>query len=59
MDWGQFAGLAGLILVMFGWLKLDIRDLRVAVDRLVDRVGGRGERLARIEGQLGITEPTA
>lgn len=59
MDWGQFAGLAGLILVMFGWLKLDIRDLRVAVDRLVDRVGGQGERLARIEGQLGITEPTA
>ena len=59
MDWGQFAGLAGLILVMFGWLKLDIRDLRVAVDRLVDRVGGQGERLARIEAQLGITEPTA
>lgn len=58
MDWGQFAGLAGLMLVLFGWLKLDIRDLRVAVDRLVDRVGGQGERLARIKGQLGLTEPT-
>ncbi len=57
MDWGQFAGLSGLMLVLFGWLKLDIRDLRVAVDRLVDRVGGHGERLARIESQLGITEP--
>ena len=59
MDWGQFAGLAGLMLVLFGWLKLDIRDLRVAVDRLVDRVGSQGERLARMKGQLGITEPTA
>lgn len=59
MDWGQFAGLAGLMMVLFGWLKLDIRDLRVAVDRLVDRMGGQVERLARIEGQLGITEPTA
>ncbi|MDE0652148.1 MAG: hypothetical protein OXI26_00645 [bacterium] len=59
MDWGQFAGLAGLMLVLFGWLKLDIRDLRVAVDRLVERVSGQGERLARIEGQLGISEPTA
>lgn len=59
MDWGQFAGLAGLMLVLFGWLKLDIRDLRVAVDRLVERVSGQGERLARIEGRLGITEPTA
>ena len=59
MDWGQFAGLAGLMTVLFGWLKLDIRDLRVAVDRLVDRVGSQGERLARIEGQLDITEPTA
>ncbi len=59
MDWGQFAGLAGLMMVLFGWLKLDIRDLRVAVDRLVDRVGSQGERLARIEGQLDITEPTA
>ncbi|MDE0196288.1 MAG: hypothetical protein OXP08_12135 [bacterium] len=57
MDWGQFAGLSGLMLVLFGWLKLDIRDLRVAVDRLVDRVGGHGEQLARIESQLGITEP--
>ena len=59
MDWGQFAGLAGLLLVLFGWLKLDIRDLRVAIDRLVDRAGRQAERLARIEGQLGITEPTA
>ena len=54
MDWGQFAGMAGLMLVLFGWLKLDIRDLRVAVDRLSGRVAGQGERLARIEGHLGI-----
>lgn len=54
MDWGQFAALAGLMMMLFGWLKLDIRDLRAAVDRLSDRLNGQGERLARIEGHLGV-----
>ncbi len=51
MDWGQFAGLAGLMLVLFGWLKLDIRDLRAAVDSLSDRLSALAERVSRIEGR--------
>lgn len=47
MDWSQFAAMAGLMMILFGWLKLDIRDLRMTVDRLCRRV-------ARIEGHLGI-----
>ncbi|MCY3805801.1 MAG: hypothetical protein OXG91_04800 [bacterium] len=59
MDWGQFAGLAGLMVMLFSWLKLDIRDLRTTVDRVIDRLGGLEGRVARIEGHLGINEPTA
>lgn len=58
MDWSQIATIAGLIIVLFGWLKLDIRDLRVEMRAGFDRTDGRlndqGERLARIEGHLGI-----
>ncbi|MCY3785896.1 MAG: hypothetical protein OXG47_04115 [bacterium] len=58
MDWGQFAGLAGLMVMLFSWLKLDIRDLRAVVGRVSDRLGRLEGRVARIEGHLGINEPT-
>ncbi|MCY3924306.1 MAG: hypothetical protein OXG52_02150 [bacterium] len=58
MDWGQFAGLAGLMVMLFSWLKLDIRDLRAVVGRVSDRLGRLEVRVARIEGHLGINEPT-
>ena len=54
MDWSQIATIAGLIIVLFGWLKLDIRDLRVEMRAGFDRLNDQGERLARIEGHLGI-----
>ncbi len=56
MDWTQVATIAGLIVVLFGWLKLDIRDLRVEMRTGFDRVVELGERVARIEGNLGIRE---
>ena len=63
MDWSQIATLAGLIIVLFGWLKLDIRDLRVEMRSGFDRTDGRlsdlGERVARIEGHLDIRETEA
>lgn len=58
MDWTQVATIAGLIVVLFGWLKLDIRDLRIEMragfDRTDSRLNDHGERLARIEGHMGI-----
>ncbi len=57
MDWGQFAGLSGLMLVLFGWLKLDIRDGFARVyERLAnvdERLRDHGERLARLEERAG------
>ena len=57
MDWTQVATIAGLIVVLFGWLKLDIRDLRVEMRAGFDRSDGRlndlCRRVARIEGTLG------
>ena len=57
MDWGQFAGLAGLMMLLFGWLKFDIRDLKAALDRMCERLGRLEGRVARIEGRLGVAEP--
>ena len=58
MDWSQFATIAGLMIVLFGWLKLDIRDLRqemrAGFTSTDSRLNDHGERLARIEGHLGI-----
>ena len=58
MDWSQIATIAGLIIVLFGWLKFDIRDLRVEMragfDRTEGRLNDQCKRLARIEGHLGI-----
>ena len=58
MEWSQFATIAGLMIVLFGWLKLDIRDLRTEMRDGFSRTDGRlndlGERVARIEGHLGI-----
>jgi hypothetical protein len=54
MEWTQVATIAGLIVVLFGWLKLDIRDLRVEMRTGFDRVVELGQRVARIEGHLGI-----
>ena len=54
MDWSQAITIAGLIIVLFGWLKLDIRDLRQEMRAGFDRLNDHGERLARIEGHLGI-----
>ncbi|MDE0196289.1 MAG: hypothetical protein OXP08_12140 [bacterium] len=57
MDWGQFAGLSGLMLVLFGWLKLDIRDLasemRSGFAQVNERLRDHGERLARLEERAG------
>ena len=57
MDWSQIATIAGLIIILFGWLKLDIRDLRVEMRAGFDRTDGRlndlDQRVARIEGHLG------
>ncbi len=54
MDWSQFAAIAGLMVVLFGWLKLDIRDLRVEMRSLSDRLNDMCRRVARIEGHLGV-----
>ena len=58
MEWSQFATIAGLMIVLFGWLKLDIRDLRREMrdgfTRAYSRLNDHGERLARIEGHLGV-----
>ena len=58
MGWSQVATIAGLIIVLFGWLKLDIRDLRVEMREGFGRTDGRlnnlCRRVARIEGHLGI-----
>lgn len=59
MDWSQFAAIAGLMVVMFGWLKLDIRDLRVELRSLSDRLNDMCRRVARIEGHLGIASTEA
>lgn len=54
MEWSQFATIAGLMIVLFGWLKFDIRDLRVEMRAGFDRLNDLCRRVARIEGHLGI-----
>jgi hypothetical protein len=54
------AVVGGLLLLMFGWLKLDINRLADKIDRLDERLSGRidslSERIARIEGRLDERE---
>ena len=47
--WTPLAVIGGLILLMFGWLKLDIRDLGRRLDALVSDHHKTAENVARLD----------
>ena len=60
MDTVVTALVGGLIILMVGWLKLDINRLSDKVDRLEERLSARIDdlvsRVSRIEGRLDERE---
>lgn len=52
--WLPVSVMGGLILAMFGWLKLDIRDVARRLEALERDYRTTDKAVARIEGQMEV-----
>ena len=50
--WMPFGFIGGLVIVMFGWLKLDIRDLGHRLEKLEGSHSQTMKDVARMEGTM-------